>query len=109
LHYLFRAYREAPGYAQVLQVLSAEPSLRDIVQASNRRIANGLADMLVRRADLPFERAERVAWIISESCEQVLQQALASNPEQAEALMQELIEIVDVLFAHYVGGNNKIL
>lgn len=101
LTYLHAAYRQAPGYVQLLQVLSAEPSLRSIVQASNQRIAQVLADMLVRRAQLTSERAARIAWIISESCEQVLQEALLIPDDQADLLMQELVEMVDVLFEHY--------
>lgn len=99
---MYAAYRQAPGYVYVLQVLSAEPSLRNIIRASNQRIADVMAAMLVQKASISPERAARVAWIISESSEQVLQKALSEPDDEANAMMQELIEVVDVLFQHYV-------
>lgn len=102
LNHLHAAYRQAPGYVQVLQTLRAEPALRDIIRASNQRIAGVLTAVLAQRTALHAERAARVAWILSESCEQVLQEALVAPPETAEALMQELVVIVDALFRHYL-------
>lgn len=101
LHHLHAAYRQAPGYVLVLQALRAEPSLREVVRASNQRIADVLTHVLQERTRLSAQRAARVAWILSESCEQVLQEALVAEPDVAAELMQELVIIVDTLFRHY--------
>lgn len=103
LESLYRAYREAPGYVAVLRALRAEPALQEIVSESNRRVARVMAPLLVRRTRLPRARAERVAWILSEACEQVLQAALMAEARQAKALLRELAEMVDALLRHYAG------
>lgn len=102
LKHLHEAYRQAPGYVQILQALRAEPALRPIIAASNQRIAEAIAAILAERAALPLERATRIAWIISEVCELVLQEALGSTQDEADRLMAELTEMLDVLFHHYV-------
>lgn len=98
---LYAAYRDTPGYVAVLRALRAEPALRQLMRISNERIAQVIAGLLQSRVSLPPERAARIAWIISEACEQVLQQALL-EPGEADALLDELASIVDVLFRHYV-------
>jgi AcrR family transcriptional regulator len=103
LQVLYHAYHDAPGYVQVLTALRAEPALRALVQESNRRIAEVLADVLVRRTGLPPARATRVGWILSESCEQVLEAALMAPAAEAAALLGELTVMVDALFRHYIG------
>lgn len=105
LKHLHEAYRQAPGYVQILQALRAEPALHHIISASNQRMAGVIASTLEQRARLGRERASRVAWIISEVCELVLQKALGSEAEEADAIMQELIEMLDVLFQHYVTSS----
>lgn len=103
LHALYQAYRDAPGYVAVLTALRAEPSLREVVQESNRRIADVLAGVLVQRTPLRQQRAQRIGWILSESCELVLEAALMAPPLEAEALLAELTVMMDALFRHYVG------
>ena len=101
LHGMYQAYREAPGYVPVLRALRAEPALQAIVKASNDRVADAFAVVLAMRAGLPTPRARRVAGILSEACEQVLELALMSNDDEARALISEMVEMVNVLLAHY--------
>lgn len=103
LETLYRLYRETPGYVSLLTVLRAEPSLQELVRESNRRIADVLCEVLVRRTTLSLRRAQRVGWMLSESCEQILQAALLAKPEEGAELLEELIELVDALFMHYIG------
>ncbi|RZU48036.1 TetR family transcriptional regulator [Fluviicoccus keumensis] len=98
---LFDAYAQAPGYVPVLGAMRAEPALQALVRESNQRSAVFIAGLLQHRTRLPPERAQRIAWIISEECETVLQEALTSLPDQARALLDEKAEMVEVLFRHY--------
>lgn len=100
---LYRAYHEAPGYVSVLRALRAEPALGELVRESNARMATVIAAVLARRTRLAPERAARVAQILSEVCEQVLQAALMAPPGEAAQLMAEMAEMLDVLFRHYVS------
>lgn len=102
LVHLHAAYREAPGYVAVLRALRAEPALQEVVQESNARMAAVLADLLQRRTGLGAARAGRVAWILSEACEQVVQAALVAGETDAAALIAEMAEMVEVLLRHYV-------
>lgn len=99
---LYQAYHEAPGYVQLLGALRSEPALQELMQASTRRIAAVIAAVLVERTTLSALRAERVSWILSESCDVVILAALTSKDGEAEALLEEIIEIVDTLVAHYM-------
>ena len=103
LYTLYGAYREAPGYVPILRALRAEPVLYELVQESNRRSAAVIAAVLTARTTLSADRAGRVAWMLSESCEQILQAALVAEPVEAEALLEELVVMVDALFAHYLA------
>jgi AcrR family transcriptional regulator len=98
---LFRAYAQAPGYVAVLAALRAEPALQEIVHESNQRIADVLGGMLAARTELPLERSKRIAWIMSECTETVLQAALMADDAEASALLDEMGTIVECLFAHY--------
>jgi AcrR family transcriptional regulator len=98
---LFTAYAQAPGYVAVLGALRAEPALQELVHESNQRIADVLAGMLAQRTSLPLERSSRIAWIMSECAETVLQAALMADEAEAAALLDELGTIVECLFAHY--------
>lgn len=99
---LYQAYHDAPGYVQLLGVLRSEPSLQDVLQASTRRVAEVMAGVLVERTTLKPDRAGRVAKILSESCDLVILSALTSRDEEATALMDEIIEIIDTLVVHYM-------
>ncbi len=103
LQALYLAYREAPGYVAILRALRAEPVFDSLVQESNRRGADIVVALLAERTTLSRARAARVAWILSEFCEQILQTALMAEPRAARALLDELAEMVDVLFRHYQG------
>lgn len=100
---LYQAYHEAPGYVQLIGALRAEPALQELMQASTRRIADVIASVLVQRTRLTATRASRVGWILSESCDVVILAALTSSADEAEALLEEMIEIVDTLIAHYIA------
>src|SRR6218665_1615669 len=104
LQTLYQAYREAPGYVVILRALRAEPVFDSLVQESNRRCAEIVVLLLSDRTALSRARAARVAWILSEFCEQILQAALMAEPHEAKALLDELTEMVDVLFQHYQRG-----
>lgn len=105
LETLFGLYQQSAGYIPLLMVLRAEPSLQDLVRESNRRIADVLSDVLVRRTTLSPQRAQRIGWILSESCEQILQAALLAKQEEGKELLDELIEMVDALLQHYITIN----
>jgi AcrR family transcriptional regulator len=104
---LYQAYRNDPAYVQVLRVLRAEPSLQELVRASNQRVADVLAGVLQQRTSLPSTRAVRIAWMLSESCEQILQAALVAEEKEAKALLAELIEMIDALIQHYLVQQQK--
>lgn len=104
LQALYRAYREAPGYVSILRALRAEPVFDGLVSESNRRGAEVITALLGVRTALPRARAVRVAWMMSEFCEQILQAALMADNREAEALLDELTEMVDALFQHYRQG-----
>lgn len=101
LQALYQAYREAPGYVVILRALRAEPVFEGLVQESNRRGADMVVSLLAKRTRLSRVRAARIARILSEFCEQILQAALMAEPREAKALLDELTEMVDVLFQHY--------
>lgn len=101
LHALYRLYHQTPGYIPLLAVLRAEPSLQMLVQASNRRIADVICEVLVRRTTLSLRRAQRVGWMLSQSCDQILQEALLAPPDEGEAWLEELIGMIDALLLHY--------
>lgn len=101
---LYRAYRDAPGYVAVLRALRAEPTLGELVRESNARMAEVIAAMLARRTRLAPARAARVAQILSEVCEQVVQAALMAGADEAAELIGEMAEMLDVLFRHYVAA-----
>jgi hypothetical protein len=100
---LFDAYAQAPGYVPVLTVMRAEPALQALVRESNRRSAELVAGLLQQRTQLSPARAQRIAWIISEGCETVLEEALTSGPAEAAALLDEQAQMVEVLFRHYAA------
>lgn len=104
---LYRAYRDAPGYVAVLRALRAEPALGELVRESNARVATVIAALLEQRTRLPPARAARVATLLSEVCEQVLQAALMAAPTEAVALIAEMAEMLDVLFRHYVAEGGR--
>ncbi len=101
LQALYQAYSEAPGYVAILRALRAEPVFDSLVQESNRRGAEIIVALLSARTTLPRARAARVAFILSEFCEQILQAALMATPREAKALLRELTVMVDALFHHY--------
>lgn len=103
LLYLYNLYRQTIGYAPLLSILRVEPSLQQLVKESNRRVADILCEVLIRRTPLSLRRAQRISVILSESCEQVLHAALLADSVEAEALIDELVEIVDALFIYYVN------
>lgn len=105
LQALYQAYREAPGYVVILRALRAEPVFEGLVQESNRRGADMVVSLLAKRTRLSRVRAARIARILSEFCEQILQAALMAEPREAKALLDELTEMVDVLFQHYQEKN----
>jgi AcrR family transcriptional regulator len=105
LQMVYSAYHDAPGYVAILRALRAEPTLQELVHASNQRMADVIAGVLLQRTTLAEARALRVARIISECCEQVLQVALTSDAREATALLDELTEMVDALFLHYIALN----
>lgn len=102
---LYRAYRDAPGYVAVLRALHAEPALQELVRESNQRVAAVIAALLARHTRLEGARAVRVAGILSEACEQVLQAALMAGEDEAAALVAEMAEMLDVLFRHYLADS----
>lgn len=108
---LFDAYAKSPEYAAVLSTLRAEPALQEIVKQSNERVAAVIAAMLSSRSGLPAARAKRVGWIVAESCDAVLQRALLAGKSEAKALFEELIVVIECLFAHYstIGAAKPVL
>lgn len=100
---LYRAYRDAPGYVVLLRSLRAEPALQELVRESNQRMAGAIAAMLGGRTRLPPDRALRVAGILTEVCEQVVQGALMGSEDEAARLIEEMAEMLDVLFQHYLA------
>lgn len=102
LQTLYLAYREAPGYVAILRALRAEPVFDGLVQESNRRGADVIAALLAERTGLSRARRARVAWMLSEFCEQILQAALMAEAREARSLLDELTEMMDVLFQHYL-------
>jgi len=102
LQTLYQLYHQTPGYVSLLTALRAEPSLQELVRESNQRIADVICEVLVRRTPLSLRRAQRLGWILSQSCDQVLQQALLSHADEAQALLEELVEMVDTLLVHYI-------
>lgn len=100
---LYHAYRDAPGYVPVLAALRAEPALQELVRESNTRMALVIADLLARRTRLAEDRAWRVARILSDVCEQVVQAALMADEHEASLLIEEMAEMLDVLFRHYLA------
>ncbi|MFO1373736.1 MAG: TetR/AcrR family transcriptional regulator [Agitococcus sp.] len=107
LQTLYQLYHQTPGYVSLLTALRAEPSLQALVRESNRRIADVICEVLVRRTSLALRRAQRLGWILSQSCDQVLQEALLSMPEEAQALLEELTEMVDTLLVHYIQNSKN--
>ncbi|MGH8494293.1 MAG: TetR/AcrR family transcriptional regulator [Moraxellaceae bacterium] len=102
LQTLYQAYREAPGYVLILRALRAEPVFDALVRESNQRGADVIVALLAERTALPRARTARVAWMLSEFCEQILQAALMADAREAKAMLAELTEMVDVLFQHYL-------
>lgn len=102
LQALYKAYREAPGYVVILRALRADPVFDGLVQESNRRGADVIAALLSEKTGLSRARTARVAWMLSEFCEQILQAALMADAREARAMLDELTEMVDVLFLHYL-------
>lgn len=100
---LHQAYRDAPGYVPVLAALRAEPALQELVHESNTRMAVVIADLLAHRTRLASARADRVARILSDVCEQVVQAALMTDDTEAALLIEEMAEMLDVLFRHYLA------
>lgn len=105
---LYEAYRDAPGYVAVLRALRAEPALYELVQESNQRMARVIADVLDQRTHLAPARALRVAVILSDVCEQVVQMALMAAESEAAALIDEMTEMLDVLLAHYAAPAGRV-
>lgn len=99
---LYQAYRDAPGYVPVLAALRAEPALQELVHESNTRMAVVIADLLAQRTRLASDRSQRVARILSDVCEQVVQAALMADEAEAALLIEEMAEMLDVLFRHYL-------
>ncbi|MDQ8038673.1 MAG: TetR/AcrR family transcriptional regulator [Pedobacter sp.] len=99
---LYKAYREAPGYVAILRALRADPVFEGLVQESNRRGADVIVALLSEKTGLPRARTARVAWMLSEFCEHILQAALMADAREARAMLDELTEMVDVLFLHYL-------
>ncbi|HET8732086.1 MAG TPA: TetR/AcrR family transcriptional regulator [Moraxellaceae bacterium] len=105
---LYEAYRDAPGYVAVLRVLRAEPTLYELVQESNQRMARVIAGVLDQRTRLAPDRALRVALILSDVCEQVVQMALMATASEAAALIAEMTEMLDVLLVHYAAPGGPV-
>ena len=103
LLFLYDLYRQTMGYAPLLSILRVEPSLQQLVKESNQHISDILCEVLIRRTPLSLRRAQRISVILGESCEQVLHAALLKDQVEAEALIDELVEIIDALFIYYVN------
>lgn len=98
---LFEAYARRPSFVAVAMVLRTEPSFHALVNESNERVAEVIADLLVLRRRMTASRAQRVASILSATTQTVIEAALVASPAKARALLAELSGIILCLFTHY--------
>lgn len=102
---LYEAYRSAPGLMLVLPLLRATPALREIITESNRRTSVVLALALGSMTPLDEQRLQRVARMTVEAVQAQLELALQAESEaEAQAIVDEMKEMVGCLFQHYTQG-----
>ncbi|WP_020408456.1 TetR/AcrR family transcriptional regulator [Hahella ganghwensis] len=100
---VFEAYRESPGLLPLLQAIKAIPELRDIVDQSNARVAEVLADHVDPANRLPSERRQLVCRLISELVQSCLEYALiqCADPVRIKEISNELKVMLSALQNHY--------
>ncbi len=104
---IYDSYHSAPGYVTLLRTLRSTPQLRTAVENSNLRVAFALAETLQHYSALEPQRLLRVAKLVSESVQAMLELALtATDTSEAEALVADMQEMLDCLYQHYLLKQN---
>ncbi len=100
---VFDAYRQAPGLMTLFQAIKAIPELRDIVDNSNARVAEILANHIDPRDRLPPERRLLVCRLISELVQSCLEYALIQcvDTVKVKEISNELKVMLTALQNHY--------
>ncbi|OZG73815.1 hypothetical protein BTA51_08385 [Hahella sp. CCB-MM4] len=100
---VFDAYRQAPGLMPLFQAIKAIPELRDIVDNSNARVAEILANHVDPRRRLPPERRLLVCRLISELVQSCLEYALIQcvDSVKVKEISNELKVMLSALQNHY--------
>ncbi|HET8705958.1 MAG TPA: TetR/AcrR family transcriptional regulator [Pseudomonadales bacterium] len=104
---IYHSYHAAPGFVPLLHSMRATPQLRGVVEESNLRVAEALARTLQQFSKLDAARLLRVAKLVSESVQAMLELALTTRDAlEAEALVMEMQEMVECLYQHYLLKQN---
>lgn len=104
---IYDSYCAAPGYIPLLNSMRSTPQLRKVVEHSNLRVAVALAETLQHFSSLEASRLLRVARLVSESVQAMLELALtATDTLEAQALVTEMQEMVECLYQHYLLKQN---
>lgn len=99
---IYEQYRATPGFVPMLAALRSTAELRSLADASNRRVAEFLADRLLQGAiRLPRPRLERIALMLSDACQALFEKALLEEPDEARAIVAELKEMIGALLMYY--------
>lgn len=99
---IYEQYRATPGFVPMLAALRSTAELRSLADASNRRVAEFLAERLLQGAiRLPRTRLERIALMLSDACQALFEKALLEEPQEARAIVAELKEMIGALLMYY--------
>lgn len=100
---IYEQYRATPGFVPMLAALRSTAELRSLADASNRRVAEFLAERLLQEGTirLPRARLERIALMLSDACQALFEKALLEEPEEARAIVAELKEMIGALLMYY--------
>jgi len=100
--------RALPGGIAVRRAMQASPILREIDQRDNERLAEGLADALVRSIPhLGQREAAAAARTLLESAVSVIDLAMDSKPAKARALLDEMVAMHKAYFDQLAGRQNR--
>ncbi len=103
--FVFQSYKLAPGLVPLFQALRAIPELRGVVDRSNARVAEILAEQIDSNGHLPAERRLTLCRLVSELVQSGLEYALIHCHSDAEqqAVADELKTMLEGIHLHYFG------
>lgn len=98
---LYEVLNAMPWYSALWYAVGTEPNAYAIVTEYSIRDSDVIANMLMFKLRMDEVKARSVARVVRECCAKIVHIALLHEKDKAEELINQLVEILDIIFAHY--------